>query len=262
MPCVPANLVASELSIKDVFDGTMQHLNLSTVSLLGVAASLFFLLFEAHAESGPKTITAGVQTSQSAFVRFADDRLTVEVSRVPLQGLLREIARQSGLDIMIHGSLEESVSMKFDRLSFDQGLRRILRRHSFVFEYAGETKSTVRRLKALWVLANGKRVPSHKRMAHADIEWTSSPYIETEMPAQPTSYPEEEESLIEVLAGVDGEEVIQDLAIALQDEDPLLRAEVIAAIGEAGGATAVRSLDRSLLNSDARAQGTAVPSDN
>ena len=85
---------------------------------------------------------------------------------------------------------------------------------------------------------------------------------ETKTAAQPTSYAEEESS-IEALAGVDSEEVIQDLAFALQDEDPSLRAEVVEVFGEIGGETAIRLLEQSLHDKDALTQDTThQPGDN
>ena len=221
-----------------------------------LTAGLSFLGSVAQAQDALDVAGTSARPSvEPNTVQFGNDRLTVKVRDVPLRGLLQEIARQSGLDVVIHGSLEESVSMKFDRLFFNQGLRRILRRHSFVIEYGQGTP------KALWILADGKRVPSHKTVAHTGIEWTSSRYIETEIPAEPTSHGEEKSS-IEILTNVDSEEVIQDLAIALQDEDPSLKAEVLAVIDKLGDIAAIETLELSLLDGSARAQGTGLPADN
>jgi type II secretory pathway component HofQ len=105
----------------------MKYLTHVTFHLLYLAVSLTFL----------SVMTLAVETSQSQ-VLFADNRLTVEVKDVSLVWLLQEIARQSGLTLEYNGSLEERVTIRFNNLPIDEGLRRILHEQNFALEYVQE----------------------------------------------------------------------------------------------------------------------------
>ncbi len=50
--------------------------------------------------------------------------------------LLQEIARQSGLTLVLAGPMDERMTIQFEQLPFDKGLQRILRGQTFGLQYA------------------------------------------------------------------------------------------------------------------------------
>ena len=114
----------------------MKPARLFTFQLVCIAVVLLCLVSIVQAEDVPKATKTQTQQSQRALsIQFANDLLTVNAKNVPLQELLREIARQSGLSVEGSGLLEGRVTIQFDRLALDEGLRLILRRYSFALVY-------------------------------------------------------------------------------------------------------------------------------
>jgi len=88
------------------------------VMMEGLAAS------RAHAVSP----TPGApHASESMVVRVVGDRLAVTLKEAPLRAVLEEIGRQGGIDVIIQGPLTKTVSLEFQPLPLDEGLRRLLR---------------------------------------------------------------------------------------------------------------------------------------
>ncbi len=81
-----------------------------------------------------------------AVVKVEGDRLTVILSRFPLEVALQEIARETGVRIVPRVTLENRLSLTFADLPVEDGLRRLLGPHHAVFLYgpAGE-------LEEVWV---------------------------------------------------------------------------------------------------------------
>ena len=148
----------------------MKPSRLFTFHLLCLTVSLTFLLTIAQADDKLQITKAQTQQSQSAhFIQFANDLLTVnpvrfqrghytpwakngtifwtrfpcshrghsnrvKVKDASLKELLDEIARQSGLSVAGSGPLDERVTIEFHNLSLDEGIRLILRHHSFALD--------------------------------------------------------------------------------------------------------------------------------
>ena len=51
-----------------------------------------------------------------------------------LKELLDEISHQSGLSVVGSGSLDDKVTIEFHNLPLDEGMRLILRHHSFALD--------------------------------------------------------------------------------------------------------------------------------
>ena len=114
---------------------TMKPSRLLAFHLVCVTVSVNFLLTIAQAQNKPKPTKAQSQLPQSArFIQFANDLLTVKVKDLPLKELLQEIARQSGLSVVDSGSLDNKVTIEFHGLPLDEGMRLILRHHSFALD--------------------------------------------------------------------------------------------------------------------------------
>ena len=114
----------------------MKPARLFTFQLVCIAVALLCLVSIVQAEDVPKATKTQTQQSRRALsVQFDNDLLTVKAEDVPLQEVLQEIARQSGLSVEGSGLLEDNITIQFDRLALEEGLRRILRRYSIAMVY-------------------------------------------------------------------------------------------------------------------------------
>ena len=136
----------------------MKPARLFTFQLVCIAVVLLCLVNIVQAEDVLKAAKTQTQQSQRALsVQFDNDLLTVKAEDVPLQEVLQEIARQSGLSVEGSGLLEGRVTIQFDRLALDEGIRVILRRYSFALVYVQKapegTQPVVLQLESLRIAA-------------------------------------------------------------------------------------------------------------
>jgi hypothetical protein len=99
-------------------------------------------------------------------VRVDGPRLTVEARATPLSEVLAEIGRQSGIEIYVERSRgaqlsAATVEATFTGAPLDEGLRRVLRSHNFVFRYSAKGLAEV------WVYAEGGDRRDFDRLASA-----------------------------------------------------------------------------------------------
>lgn len=80
----------------------------------------------------------GLAMSDSS-VLIRNDRLSIHVQNAPLESLLRQIAEQAKISVVFYGSLNQAVSMEFEDLPVEKGLRRLLSKCNFSFMYQKES---------------------------------------------------------------------------------------------------------------------------
>ena len=152
----------------------MKPARLFTFQLVCITVIFLCLTNIAQAEEVPKATKTQTQQSQSALsIQFDNDLLTVKAKDIPLQELLQEIARQSGLSVEGSGLLEDKITIQFDRLALDEGLRLILCRYSFALVYVQKapegTQPAVLRLESLRIAAKeGKEFPIKNSVADSN----------------------------------------------------------------------------------------------
>ena len=261
----------------------------ASLSFLGSVAQAQDALGVADASAHPSVVPHNIQ--------FAHDRLTVNVKDVSVRGLLEEIARQSDLTLVLHGSLQARITVEFHQLPLDRALRRILRHRNFALEYAenkGKESKSVPRPTGLWVFANGEGSYLARTTVLEETKARSSqPAVALDsgvvQAALESPDPEERENAVETLgesghpeaittlslalgdenedvreaaidalADIGGEEAAQALAIALQDEDAELREDAVEALREIGGETAIHLLEQALQDNDKFVRHTAA----
>lgn len=211
-------------------------------------------------------------STKTGVVRYAHDRLTLDVKDAPLAPLLQEIARQAGITVSLLGTLEGGITISFRDLSLDESLRRILRRRNFALEYDRSGKP-----ERLWISPTSARgLDAGTSRAERDQEAPREPPPELAA-ADPTSRgaavealgdggerqavgplmqalrdPDEEvrQSAIMALASIGSEEATAALGLALRDEAPWLREVAVTALGQIGTPSAVRLLRQALSDSD------------
>jgi len=82
--------------------------------------------------------------SGQLVVLFRDDLLTMRVNNLTLKEVLKEISKQTGIEIFSYASTEMPVSADFSDLVLDEGLKRLIRDFSFIFIYNSENSKEVR----------------------------------------------------------------------------------------------------------------------
>ncbi len=222
---------------------------------LAVSLSLLVGITQAGA---PKATTEHSQ--EFSTIRFVNDRLSVNVEEIALRELLREIARQSGLTVMVSGSLEDRVTTEFHRLSLDKGLRRILRRQNFVVEYApprhDEPPSTLPPPKTLWIVAKGAQdhpmqpLVIETRQAAGATDEDDPIDIRVWQVALKSEDATDRVNAAEALGDSEHPDAVLSLQSALTDEDEDVREAAIAALATIGGEAAAQALSIVLYDED------------
>ncbi len=259
-----------------------------------LVAGLALLADLAEGQNSLKGAQATTDTSLSYLhVEIANDMVTVTTRDVVVDGLLAEIARQSGLVVISHDSLDEHVSMEFHRLPLPEALGRILRHQSFALEYArpisSPAKSSQPRPSRLWVFStepglvpdndkdgrpSSSNVTSAIRVLRAELMSEDPRFrqaavkrlgelgvVEAVAPLSLALADEDEyvrEAAIAAVADIGGDEAARALAIALQDEDPLLREEAVDSLGEIGGEVAIHALERAFIDEEEDVREAAI----
>lgn len=79
--------------------------------------------------------------SASPDIVISNERLSVSAENIPLHTILQQVAEKANLSIVVHGSLNQSVSISFTGLTVEEGLKRLLSRSNFSFLYQKEKSS-------------------------------------------------------------------------------------------------------------------------
>lgn len=147
----------------------MQRVPLSLALLIAAAIALPVPVARADEQGGPSAATpsrpthtspGGKQTvakpgAPQPVITVKDGRLTVQVQQWPLERVLEEISRHARVGIVRAPGVEgERVSVQFQELPVDEGLRRILTAHDAFFFYGGEEKAPTS-LRAVWIYPRG-----------------------------------------------------------------------------------------------------------
>lgn len=137
-----------------------QTMMIVLISLVLAFLSMFTpLRVQAESESKPLSTDSGEAVS---FISVQHGLLSVKVHQLPLQALLKEISRLSGVEIVIYGSITETVSMQFENLPLDEGLKRLVGSSGVMLVY--EESSSQKRspaktaLKKAIVLSKGEGI--------------------------------------------------------------------------------------------------------
>ena len=98
---------------------------------LGVAVLAVFVPGTVQARLAERGRSQNVQ-----LVHVANGLLTINVHEVPLSKLLKEIARHSGLALQGQASIAEWITVQFQQVRLEDGLRSILDGQSYALEYS------------------------------------------------------------------------------------------------------------------------------
>ncbi|HEY7520086.1 MAG TPA: HEAT repeat domain-containing protein [Methylomirabilota bacterium] len=82
------------------------------------------------------SLPAGADPAHAATVGFRDGLVTIQAADEPLEPILRELSRRSGVIVHLHAPPEQKVTASFEQLSFERAFDRLFRRDAnVVFVY-------------------------------------------------------------------------------------------------------------------------------
>jgi hypothetical protein len=174
-------------------------------------------------------------------VEVRDDLLTVKVQQLPLEQVLKEVAQQSGISLRIQGSLAEPVSVVFENLPLDDGVKRLLKDRNFVLIYSrGPAGAAPQQLTEVLVFSTTPATPASTVARRPEPESARGP----------------------ARAGATGGQQQGGwsalISQGLQDGDPAVRKEVIERLGALGDKRAVEPLIRALGDEDVEVRTSAT----
>jgi hypothetical protein len=158
-------------------------------------------------------------TARQPIIIASEGRLTVRVRNLPLERVLEEISRKAQLAIVkAPGVGREPISVEFQELPVDEGLRRILKEND-AFYFYGADKKALASLKVVWIYAKGQG----RGFAPVPMEaWASTKELEERLAdPDPKSRAQAFESLLErkqdpgiaLMALHDGDEQVRTRAL-------------------------------------------------
>ena len=185
------------------------------------------IVMSAEAWSGADRKAFGLDqmsTEDKDFViQVRGDRVSVKLRGVPLAEVLDRIARQCQIRTLLYGATDEKVSMEFNDLPLDRGLRWIIKDHDFILFYgegkAGPGQSSRPRLEEVRVYARSQAMT---RQLLGEAPKNPDPSVRKGEPEGVAAIDDEEritEVLKEALKG-NRDEVWESALSALRDVDP------------------------------------------
>ena len=91
-----------------------------------------------------------------AWISFADERMSANFENLPLQNLGNALSHKAGVAIVfMDNAASQKVSARFQKLSMDEGLRRILSNQDVFYFYSSDGRKASA-LRAVWIYPKGK----------------------------------------------------------------------------------------------------------
>jgi type II secretory pathway component GspD/PulD (secretin) len=185
-------------------------------------------------------------TDQTLPMTFKDGRLSVNSQGRTLEDLASEISDKAGVPVILDSAVaKQSVSLNFQDLALDEGLRQIFKNNDAFFFY-GADKDEPSALKVVWVYPKGKA----RGMAPIPRErWASTKDLE-QMLTDPD--PDVRARAFEAIVERRPDEAPALVSRALNDKDDQVRTRALYGATKAGVELPVDSL-RDLALNDASA---------
>ncbi len=219
------------------------------------------------------------------------DMVTVNARDVTIRDLLTDIARRTGLVLVLSHPLDERISIEIDGMSLPKALARILKHKNFALQYTRRlskpTDSNRQHVNWLWVLpATPGEYPQRDKLvrqfssdnafgvAVPQADWMNMGVrLRREAVKKLQGLDADEENLnlaladedantrvkaVHALADIGGDQGVAALVGALGDENPRVRAEAAHALGEIGSTTAIEILEQPSDDADNHVRQAAI----
>ncbi|MDH3691494.1 MAG: HEAT repeat domain-containing protein [Gammaproteobacteria bacterium] len=265
-----------------------------TAQLACLVGGLILLIDFGNAQQTLMSAQATMQSPpDSLYVKIADEVVTVRARDVAVRDLVKEIARQTDVVVLLYDPLDENITIELDRLPLPEAMGRILRAWNFALQYvepvSGVAYQSEMRRGRLWVFSRAwEDTTGHDgNVAHSsfdiapnsgvldtaavneDVGRTEEAIGGLEAPGGDESIttlslaladddPEVRLDAVSELADIGSDEASAALAVALGDEDALVREEAVHALGDIGGATANQILEQAFMDTEMEVRGAAI----
>lgn len=253
---------------------------------LPILISFSLLLIPVSSVAGPE----GILDRDSPFVvQVQGQHLTVRVRDIPLERILGEIAHQTWIRVVFHGSAESRLSADFSNVSLDEGLRRLSREMNCAFIFASkkserdeveireiiiypEGPETGTKAVEPVMIGGEKRVPEEQKevflvsllrsledkdplVREGAVDFLSEFRDEKVMEHLSMVLLEDQDedvraSAARALGNFRDERAMDALLNALQDEEFWVRENVLRALGQVGGVMGISGLEAALEDED------------
>jgi hypothetical protein len=163
-------------------------------------------------------------SSRQAGVDFKDGRLSVSVTNQPLAQVLSVISQKANVAITGGGNLgrQQRVTIQFQGLSLEDGLRRLLANYDAFFFYGGDASASgPTALKGVWVYPKGGG--NGLQPVPAD-QWASTSEYRDKLSA---SDPMVRADAIKTVVDREGDRARPVVLKALNDSDPQVRSSAL-----------------------------------
>ena len=202
------------------------------------------LLGSALITAGRADAAAGPEASRgSGAIVVRGDRLTVRVTDAPLHAVLRTLERQSGIRIPVDPTMAERISVAFEDLALEEGVRRLVGSRPAVFVYEAAEGGAPRLVEVLLYGAGRSRLqeaasapaptePAEAGPTLADGEADVGALLEV-LKRDPD--PDAREDALAALQHVEAVPAGPLAETALRDSDPMIRRKALKVLGEHDG---------------------------
>jgi type II secretory pathway component GspD/PulD (secretin) len=183
-------------------------------------------------------------------VEWKEGQLSVNAEKAPLAHILREITRQTGLQVETTEKLQKLVSVHSSRVSLIKGLQDLLAGMDYVI--IGDASRQVQPIRLM--IFEGSPIRNHERTelsaySTPSTETRSEPTLDEPIPEEvmdtnggtPASEDGQATKLLQISASSSHQDT-QDLRKAVQDPNPLIRSKAFEALASLDSAEAVDAL--------------------
>lgn len=180
-------------------------------------------------------VPAPAAAEPALAVEWTQGRLSVTAEEAPLANALREVARQTGLQVNGAEALSDTVTVRFSGLSLSEGLRRLLARVDHVLVEETSAHGEARPILALFVGRPfaGNSLPRPEGDEMATVEDAPGERLDRFL-ADPD--PAVRRWAVERLGDVGDQWALPRVFAALRDEDAGVRESALGALAQYGSA--------------------------
>lgn len=225
------------------------------ISILLVASLVLLISGLSAANQTAATGNESLTPSEQPYVQFTGELLTVKAHDVSIRTLLEDIALHSGLVLVLHGPLDEYITMELERLPFPEAIGRVLHDRNFALHYSGPASGT------LWVFPSGGGENHTFTDTHVDqsavtgvdgyadlVAFHHEGNIGSLTVALASSDAKVRLESVTTLGDLGTDEATAALALALKDSEPSVRLEAVDALGDIDSEYAIQVLEPALTD--------------
>jgi hypothetical protein len=240
----------------------LKHLSHQRWTLRTFLTGLLVVSLVSQLSASPLVTNSLTSTGgERSLIRVQEGSVSIKVAEAPLEDVLREIASQSRIRLVLQGSREEKISAEFQSVRLEEALRRLIK-ENFLLMYSPDGQ-----LAGVVVLSFGTSVPSPFSVSLPAVQEPAQRVLQREngglhhlVEELHKGNQEERWKAVLALGGLKDENALEVVLWALKgDEDPAVREGAIWVLEKLGGPRAVNALTEAVSrDSDSFVRQTAV----